>query len=85
MQPLDENPSRSEAFLRESIKLASEALIEAEVKHKKEIQVLISSMVEKHEGVRETLENELSELRHSRSWRFTKPLRIVYAFFSRKD
>lgn len=70
MQPLDDNPSRSEAFLRESIKLASEALIEAEVKHKKEIQVL---------------ENKLSELRQSRSWRFTKPLRIVYAFFSRND
>lgn len=124
MQPLDENPSRSEAFLRESIKLASETLIEAETKHKtivhslnekhqqeseklqEEISSLkgqinfqtqtlketiqaqktqIDSLNEQLERERRTLVNEIMALRQSRSWRFTRPLRIVYAKLVHKD
>lgn len=123
MQPLDENPSRSEAFLKESIKLASETLIEAETKHKtivyslnethqqeseklqeeiaslkeqinfqtqtlketiQEQKTQISSLNEQLERERRTLVSEIVALRQSRSWRFTRPLRIVYAFFSNK-
>lgn len=105
MQPFDENPSRSEAFLRESIKLASETLIDLEARHKEEIALLnqtimakeqsleglvweknrhIASLNEKHENVRKSQEEEIRQLRQSRSWRITKPLRMTYAFFFQK-
>lgn len=123
MQPLDENPSRSEAFFRESIRLASETLIEAEEKHKtlvyslnekhhqesekvkeeisglKELinsqtqtlketiqaqETQITSLNEQLERERRNLVSEIVALRQSRSWRFTRPLRIVYALVFHK-
>ena len=123
MQPLDENPSRSEAFFRESIRLASETLIEAETKHK----TFVYSLNEKHQQESEKLQDEISSLkeqinlptqtlmetiqeqktriaylneqlererttlvseivalRQSRSWRLTRPLRIVYVIFTKR-
>ena len=109
MRLLDENSSPSEAFLRESLKLAGEALIEAEAKHKalvyslkeknqqeseklmieidikkealKEHQRQFAQSEEQHKLMREALLNEISALRQSWSWRFTKPIRVVHAFF----
>lgn len=54
MQPLDNCSNRSHAFLEESLKLASEALVEMETEHKR----FIKKLIEKHQLELESLESD---------------------------